>query len=162
MLTPLAWDSAFFGLRLARVSLDTLDAETASAVVGTAREQRLDGVSLLLAAADARGILAAQEVGFRLVDLRVSLERPAGAPAPSPPDLPLVRTHRPEDLPALEAIAEQAHRDTRFWRDPRFPPARAAELYRTWIRKECEGGADRVLVAVQDGAPSGYLSCHGG
>jgi dTDP-4-amino-4,6-dideoxy-D-galactose acyltransferase len=34
-----------------------------------------------------------------------------------------------------------------------------AELYRTWIRKECAGAADEVLVLEAEGAPAGYVTC---
>jgi len=160
MLTPLEWDSAFFGLRLARVAGPTLDAGSAAQAVAAGREERLDCLSLLLSAADGASIAAAQDAGFRLVDLRVTLERPSSAPPPQPSRGVAIRTQLPDDIPVLEAIAGEAHRNTRFSRDPRFPAERAAELYRTWIRQECEGAADQVLVSVEDGAASGYLSCH--
>ena len=160
-LTALEWDSAFFGLRLARVTGETLDAGSAAEVIAAGRAQRLDGLVLLLSASDATSIRVAEDAGFRLVDSRLTLERPAGLPPPPRPARVSTREHRPEDVPALESIAAGAHRSTRFWRDGRFSPERAAELYRTWIRQECRGGATRVLVAEGDGSPAGYVSCHG-
>jgi ribosomal protein S18 acetylase RimI-like enzyme len=162
MLASVEWDSAFFGLRLARVTAPVLDAGAAAAVVTAGREQRFDCLSLLLPASDASSIAAAQEAGFELVDLRVTLERASSALLPLPPPTLPIRGHRPADVPALEAIAGEAHRNTRFSRDPRFPPASAADMYRTWIRKECEGAADRVFVSGEEGAATGYLSCHVG
>ena len=53
MLVPVEWDSAFFGLRLGRVTAPVLDAGAAAAVVATGREQRFDCLSLLLPASDA-------------------------------------------------------------------------------------------------------------
>ncbi len=160
MLTVLEWDSAFFGLRLARVTGPTLHLASAAEAVSQGRAQRVDCLSLLLPAQDAPSIVAAQAAGFRLVDLRLTLERPAETVLPPPANTPLVRAHTPADVPALEAIAGQAHRNTRFSRDPRFSQERAADLYRIWIRQECEGAADQVLVAEEDGTPVGYVSCH--
>jgi len=159
-LAPLAWDSAFFGLRLARVTGETLDAGAVDEVITAGGNQRLDCLVLLLSASDAASIRVAEDAGFRLVDSRLTLERPAGLPPPPRPAGILIRDHRTEDVPALESIAAEAHRGTRFWRDERFSPERAAELYRTWIRQECRGGAARVLVADEEGSPTGYLSCH--
>jgi dTDP-4-amino-4,6-dideoxy-D-galactose acyltransferase len=159
-LAPLEWDSAFFGLRLARLTGETLDAGVAAEAIATGREQRQDCLVLLLSASNAPSIRAAEDAGFRLVDSRLTLERPAGLPPPPRPGGISVRAHRPEDVAALEAIAAEAHQGTRFWRDGRFPAERAAELYRTWIRQECRGGADRVLLAEEQGSPTGYLSCH--
>ncbi len=162
MLAPVEWDSAFFGLRLARVTAPVLDAGAAAAVVSAGREQRFDCLSLLLPASDASSIAAAQEAGFELVDLRVTLERASGTAVPPLSTGSAIRGHHPADIPALEAIAGEAHRNTRFFRDPRFPADRAADLYRIWIRKECEGAADRVFVSGEEGAATGYLSCHVG
>ena len=160
MLTSLEWDSAFFGLRLARVAGSALDARAATEAVGAGREQRLDCLSLLLPAADGPSIAAAQAAGFCLVDIRVTMERPGTAAVSVPSRTVAIRMQRPDDIPALEAIAGEAHRNTRFSRDPRFPPERAADLYRTWIRQECGGAADQVLVSENDDAPTGYVSCH--
>jgi ribosomal protein S18 acetylase RimI-like enzyme len=161
MITPLTWDSAFFGFSLARVTGSTLDAASASEVVALARAQHVACLSLLLPGADAASIAAAQDAGFHLVDVRTTLERPAGQPLPDAPGL-LVRPHAEPDLPVLEDIAGEAHLNTRFARDARFPRDRVAELYRTWIRKECSGGADEVLVVEAEGAPVGYVTCQGG
>ncbi|HZX43110.1 MAG TPA: hypothetical protein VFE93_14820, partial [Myxococcaceae bacterium] len=118
MLTVLEWDSAFFGLRLARVTGPTLHLASAAEAVSQGRAQRVDCLSLLVPAQDAPSIVAAQAAGFRLVDLRQTLERPAGSVLPPPASTPLVRAQTPADVPALEAIAGQAHRNTRFSRDP--------------------------------------------
>ena len=160
MLTWLEWDSAFFGLRLARVTGPTLDSAGAAQALAAGREQRLDCLSLLLSASDAASIAAAQDAGFRLVDLRLALERPSSAPVPPASRGVSIRPQRPDDVSALEEIAGEAHRNTRFSRDGRFAAERAADLYRTWIRQECEGGADQVLVSEQDGTVTGYVSCH--
>lgn len=161
MITTLPWDSAFFGLTLARITSRTLDPASAGEAVALARAQNVECLSLLLAGTDAPSIAAAQDAGFHLVDVRTTLERPAGQPLPAAPG-PRVRRHAGPDLPALEDIAGEAHLNTRFGRDARFPSARVAELYRTWIRRECAGGADEVLVVEEEGAPVGYVTCQVG
>jgi dTDP-4-amino-4,6-dideoxy-D-galactose acyltransferase len=159
MITALAWDSSFFGFSLARVTGSTLDTPLAGEAVALARAQHVACLSLLLPAKDASSIAAAQDAGFHLVDVRTTLERPAGPPLPADRGLQ-VRRHTEADLPVLEEIAATAHLNTRFARDGRFPRDRVAELYRTWIRKECAGAADEVLVVEAEGKPVGYLSCH--
>jgi dTDP-4-amino-4,6-dideoxy-D-galactose acyltransferase len=160
MITPLPWDSAFFGFSLARVTSSTLDPASAGEMVALARAQHVACLSLLLSGKDASGIAAAQDAGFHLVDVRTTLERAAGQPLPAAPRLG-VRRHAEPDLPVLEAIAGEAHLNTRFARDGRFPRDRVAELYRTWIRKECAGAADEVLVVEAEGTPVGYVTCQG-
>lgn len=161
MITPLTWDSAFFGLSLARVTSSTLDPASAGEVVALARAQHVACLSLLLSGKDFSSIAAAQEAGFHLVDVRTTLERPAAQTLPTAPAL-RVRRQVEADVPALEDIAGEAHLNTRFGRDGRFPRDRVAELYRTWIRKECAGSADEVLVVEAEGTPLGYVTCQAG
>jgi dTDP-4-amino-4,6-dideoxy-D-galactose acyltransferase len=161
MITPLPWDSAFFGLSLARVTRSTLDAASAAEVVALARAQHVACLSLLLSGKDAASIAVAQDAGFHLVDVRTTLERSAGQPLLAASGL-RVRSHVEPDLPVLEDIAGGAHLNTRFGRDGRFPRDRVAELYRTWIRKECAGAADEVLVVEAEGTPVGYVTCQVG
>jgi dTDP-4-amino-4,6-dideoxy-D-galactose acyltransferase len=96
----------------------------------------------------------AEETGFRLVDVRVTLDAPSAAGAQD------VRPHREPDVAWLRAIARTSHDDTRFYADGRFPRERCDELYDTWIRRSCDGWADVVLVADRDGEPAGYVSVH--
>ena len=113
----------------------------------------MDCLYLLVDAGDTSEVFAAEDAGFRLMDVRVELER-ATAPEPA-----AVREQRLGDVDALRAIARVSHGDTRFYADPRFPDDRCDELYDTWIRRSCEGWADVVLV-TDDDTPSGYVSVH--
>jgi ribosomal protein S18 acetylase RimI-like enzyme len=129
----------------------TLDPERVDA---WAREH---GVACLyFLARDELGAAAeAQAAGFRLVDVRVELDR-----VPEPLDASTLRPATAEDLPALRGIARTNHRVTRFYADPRFPDDRCDDLYELWIERSVEGWADVVLVADVDGRPVGYVSCH--
>ncbi|HEY3418265.1 MAG TPA: GNAT family N-acetyltransferase [Armatimonadota bacterium] len=93
--------------------------------------------------------------GFRLADIRMTLERNTGAVTPGKG----VRPARDADIPALAAIARESHTDSRFYADPGFPRERCDALYQTWIEKSCRGYAKAVLVAEQDGRPAGYITC---
>jgi dTDP-4-amino-4,6-dideoxy-D-galactose acyltransferase len=134
------FDSEFFGMNVVRVDHPTehVPADT-------------DVVCCLI---DSDNILACQRAetaGYKMMDVRVTLERqtaPFGSSA---------RLFREEDIDALVRIARSAHRITRFYADPHFPDARCDDLYETWIRKSCEGWAERVLVV---GPPSGYITVH--
>lgn len=165
----LEWDSAFFGRRIARLRGGRLDAERLAAVERWAAERRIDCLYLLADPADSAGVALAESAGFRLVDLRLTLERPAGgAPARQaagivPPGSIAVRPARPEDLAALEALAAASHRDSRFFHDPGFDPRRAGELYAVWIAQSWRGEADAVFVAELaddvSGKVAGYVTC---
>jgi dTDP-4-amino-4,6-dideoxy-D-galactose acyltransferase len=148
----LEWDSCFFGVEIAQVVSTRLDPPAVEGVDRWCDARRIDCVYFL---ADEPG--GAEDAGFRLVDVRVELTRTL-APPPAAPD-PRVRPAEARDLPALRAIARTSHRDSRFYRDARFPRDRCDALYETWIAKSCEGSAAGVLVADLDGTVTGYVTC---
>jgi len=120
-----------------------------------------DCVYYLAGAGAADSIRAAEDLGFRYMDARVTLEREITESAPRGDRFPEnVRTHRDEDLPALRALARLSHRNTRFYADPRFSRLQCDALYETWIEKACRGDDGAVLVATAAGGLEGYLTCH--
>jgi GNAT superfamily N-acetyltransferase len=154
--TILDWDTAFWGVRIARVEGDTLTGEAAEQVDEWAREHAIDCLYFLARSEDPPTAHAAEQAGFRLMDVRIELGRTAGDETVADG----VRASVPDDVPALRAIARVSHRGTRFYADPRFPRARCDDLYDVWIERSCAGWADVVLVADHRGRPAGYVSCH--
>jgi ribosomal protein S18 acetylase RimI-like enzyme len=93
--------------------------------------------------------------GFRLVDTHVVLEC-AVASQREPKD---VRKAIASDREPVLAIAERAFVWSRFHRDPRFPRELANRVKRVWA-ENCLAGkrGEEVLVAVENGAPAGFLA----
>jgi dTDP-4-amino-4,6-dideoxy-D-galactose acyltransferase len=156
----LEWDSDFFGYRIFRLRSRDLRRGLVSRVLEECRTKRVECLYFLAAADDVESLQLAQEAGFRLVDVRMTLSwtaRERGTTAPCS----YIRTARTEDIPELERIAAAAHEGTRFFADPRFA-GRAPSLYRHWISSSVRGSADIVLVAEMDGGPRGYATGHRG
>lgn len=155
------WDSEFFGHRIAQVTGHEPTAVELTAVVEQARS---DGIECLYFLADAdhhESVRAAEANGFGLTDVRLTLETTAGAQRGPYPEH--VRPARPDDLPALVALARVSHRNTRFYADPRFDSARSDELYAVWIERSVRGEiADAVHVVDLDDAARGYLTLSAG
>lgn len=142
----MAWDTEFWGQRVGRAtSLDGL--------ADWALENTVGLMCLLVDADKPEEAQRAEEQGFRFMDVRVTLEKPAyptlGASS---------RLARAEDLSRLRQIARTAFPLTRFYADPRLDDDRCAELYEEWTRSLCAGAADVVLVAEREGAPVGYIT----
>jgi dTDP-4-amino-4,6-dideoxy-D-galactose acyltransferase len=152
----LPWDTEFWGVRIARVEGDTMTRERAAAVEEWAAAADV-ACLYFLAGEDAASAHAAEDAGYRLMDVRVGLARAAAAVGRDP----RVRPFAPVDLPGLRAIARASHGATRFYADPRFPRERCDDLYDTWITRSVEGWADATFVAEHEGRPAGYLSVHG-
>jgi dTDP-4-amino-4,6-dideoxy-D-galactose acyltransferase len=161
----LPWDTEFFGCRIARVRGDTLNPINAAQVDEWSRSNRIRGLYFLSCPDDPATVRTAEQHGFQLVDIRLTFECAlTGASEPvraSRNAGTRIRTFQPADLSALQAMARAAHRDTRFFADPRFSPERAEELYSTWITLESQGRAAIVFVATAPpDRPVGYISCH--
>jgi dTDP-4-amino-4,6-dideoxy-D-galactose acyltransferase len=138
-------------VRIGRVLDDRLDA---AAVDRWAHEHEV--ACLYFLSRDEPGAAAtAEDAGFRLVDVRVELGRPAAGDEAS-----RLREASDGDAAALRALARSNHRITRFYADPNFPDERCDDLYETWIARSLEGWADAVLVAESEGRPAGYVSLH--
>jgi dTDP-4-amino-4,6-dideoxy-D-galactose acyltransferase len=148
----LPWDSELFGRSIAR--LEEWDPHWRQ----SAEAAGVECLYFLARASDQASVWAAEQAGFRMVDIRITLERTL-ADAPTSVD-PRLRLARPEDAPTLERIAEVSHRDTRFYADEHFDRARVDELYRTWIRKSCTGEAPFSWVVDRGGALVGYATGH--
>lgn len=96
---------------------------------------------------------------FRLVDVRLDLELKLADRLPECSADVGIRPAQTDDLPALEHLARESHRDTRFFKDPGFNQASAAELYARWIRRDFR--ENRIFVAflpIAPGSPVGYLT----
>jgi len=157
----LEWDSAFFGLRVARATIQQLDAQAAAQIEEWCQARRIDCLYFLAEAADGPTVRALENHSYRLVDIRLTLRRQLDKPVvlQTRPDISLAPAV-PADVAALRHIARASHSDTRFYFDPNFDRASCDRLYETWIEKSCHGYADLVLVARLHDQVAGYFSCH--
>ena len=158
----LDWDSEFFGRRIARITTNRLRRETLERVLAWCEARSIECAYFLASADDDTTVRLAEDHGFQLVDLRVTLERSlAGATGDGTPgEAMTTRLARSDDVPVLRAIARVNHRDTRFYHDANFPRERCDALYETWIERSCGGYADAVWVCERARRPVGYVSCH--
>lgn len=152
----LSWDTDFWGFRIARALRDDPDA-----IDEWCRSHDIRCVYLLAAPhrGDALGRAGFDEVDARVTFARapVPLSREPGSSARGGVE---IRPSEPDDVERLRAIAAMSHTDSRFYADPGFPNERCDEFYQTWITNSCDGYAREVLVAVEGGAPVGYVTCH--
>lgn len=156
----LEWDTNFFGRRIARIIPTHLTPQTVGEALAWCEAQQIACLYFLAEPDDRETVCLAEDHGFRLVDIRVVLERSLADITPSV-NVPLhIRECTPADSPALRAIAGASYRDSRFYYDPHFPAAMCDALYETWIERSCEGYADVVLVAEAQDQPVGFISCH--
>lgn len=157
----LEWDTAFFGVRIGRVRGGDLTPERVGLIDEWSRQHQINCLYFLARSDDAATTRLAEDNGFRLLDVRVTLDRGLnGEPLPALNAGVAVRQAAAPDVSVLKRIARQAHRDTRFYYDPMFSREVCDRLYETWIEFSCNGYAQAVWVADLAGAVVGYVSCH--
>lgn len=160
----LAWDSDFWSFPIGRVRSTTLVPEDVPVIDRWCQKRSITCLYFLATSDDPRTVRAAEDGGFRLVDVRITLGRSSESPVLStPPPDPLeiiVRPSEARDLPTLRRIAAVSHDSTRYFFDLNFPRAKCKLLYERWIDSSCGGYADHVLVGEIGGTLAGYITCH--
>ena len=165
----LPWDTDFFGFPIARVKKPYLITDMAEPIDAWCRANRVRCLYVNLASFGAfPAANVAEEMGFRLVDVKQTMLHMPGRVSP-PPHASIIRPARTEDLPVLEPMAAKNHAGGRFTYDLAFPRGKGEEMFRVWIRKfvtnsvanyrEPESGTQyHCLVAETDGRLSGYAA----
>jgi dTDP-4-amino-4,6-dideoxy-D-galactose acyltransferase len=169
----LPWDSEHFGRRIARVRGGRLTPEALGRIDAWAGHAGIECLYFLAGADDPATAPLAEAGGFRLVDVRLTLERSAGAAAPASDGVAgsavegafpgargdtgagaggaaaavASRAAAPADAAELRRLAAASHHDSRFYQDPHFDRDRAGDLYARWIEKCLADPAGIVLVA---------------
>lgn len=156
---PLGWDSAFFGVAMARIEHVVSSpgagpdqvANALADVLGRLRETGTQHVAIKVDVADHDTITAAEQHGFRLMDAIVTYIAHPRRPPPRPPkQMAHVRLFQQDDTEGVLDITREAYRgySGRFQLDRHLPAERSAAFYVEWARKCCEGVmADRLFVA---------------
>ena len=157
---PLDWDTAFFGIQSARITVCRTNNAELSDILSRVKSWGAQVVHFLIDSDHDESVRAAEQARFHQVDIRVTLVWRDPPPAPQHTAEVIVRDHCDLDIPVLEEIARTSYHDTRYYYDARYPRERCDAMYGAWIAQSCRGNAARVVVAEQHGQPLGYVTCH--
>jgi len=161
LCSRLAWDSGFWGFETARLNRIRLCQVDAQSAIQWCERYKVHCLYFSADGTDADTLSVAASEGFAYVDTRVDLQNSASARENTEVGVDLgFREARSDDLPVLCSIARRAHTDTRFFKDPKFPKDRAAELYAKWLERDLT--EQTVLIAYKPNSPSpvlGYITC---
>ncbi|HLY27924.1 MAG TPA: GNAT family N-acetyltransferase, partial [Aggregatilineales bacterium] len=162
----LAWDTAFFGFPIARIKSENLTADQIPMIDDWCKQEAIRCLYFLSNSDTIESTQVAEEHGFHLVDIRLTLSCDVALSAQNYPiavqgssSLNMRAAHA-EDIPVLKDIAARSYTHTRFFIDPHFPKTLSAALYEKWIERSCQGYADAVILAEAQARPVGYISCH--
>lgn len=158
----LPWDTDFFGFRIARVNGSGLDHKTMGSINEWCKLNNIDCLYFLANADDRQSIRMVEDQRFRLVEVRLNLERwlkdwdPETRPKAA--EDVLIRGVKAEDIPTLQEIARTSYIDSRYYFDEHFSEAKWQAYYATWVKNSCEGKAELALVAEKGGETVGYIT----
>jgi dTDP-4-amino-4,6-dideoxy-D-galactose acyltransferase len=155
----LEWDSAFFGLTIARVNSNRLDARTAAQVLDWCRDKQVGCLYFLADCNHAETLRLAEKNGFYLTDIRVTYEHSLRGLQEQAEADPGIRMAVAQDLEVLRGMVSSSYRDSRFYYDGHFPQEACDRLYETWIENSLSGYARAVLVKGAPGQPEGFVTC---
>ena len=161
LVRPLPWDSAFFGLSMARVHLlhnDQMPGAILRSLIAAAftecRDRGMRHLSVRIDVADADVIQALEDAGFRLMDALATYIYPLKRPAPEPmKEMGVLRLFEPQDRDQILDITREAYRGFRgrYHLDPHLPRDRSDELYVEWAKKSCDGEWADVVLVTENG-----------
>lgn len=160
----LEWDTSFFGFKIAQVAKRKVTLHEADLMISWATRDSIRCIYLLTEVDDGDTIRVAEDSGFHLMGVRMTLENnrillDQKLPASMDGNI-TIRASEAEDIPILREIAKVSHHHTHFYQDQNFQREMCDSLYETWVENNCKGSADTVLVILIDHNPIGYVSCH--
>lgn len=152
----LAWDSSFFGVRIAALRVARLTEKSVPAILNWCISERIACLYFLAPPDDPATLRIAAREGFSLTDVRITLSRESTSTDFVTPE---ARPFHNSDLPHLLRIAGSSHTTTRFYFDERFPRERCQALYEEWLLKSTRDAHHATLVVEREGKPAGYVTC---
>jgi hypothetical protein len=148
----LEWDSAFFGFPIGRVDLDGTGADEVAAIDEQARALDLTCLYASMDPTDVTLAYAAQQQGYRLVEVAMDLEHPTNVPTDRRPTPSVARQGTPDDLDALADEITALAPWSRFATDPRFGLEQARRIQHAWVERAASGVDGRMLIVAEDGS----------
>jgi len=158
LATLLEWDSHFFGKTIARVTGSKLTPTLAEQINDWAKANQVNCLYFLAIIDDSITTQTAENEGYHLTDVRVTLEHRLRDRIVPPGNSSHIRPALESDIEELRIISRNNHSDSRFYYDGHFDLEKCDELYAIWIEKSVRGAADQVLVWDDAGQAVAYVT----
>lgn len=162
-LSLLPWDSAFFGIQIARLSGTILHESQLPEIGIWCRAKDVRCLYFLADSSSRETLQTVHKGGFKYADTRMDLERSLANFASQQSQDSRISDAKESDLDVLQEMARRLHKNTRFFKDSNFPDERAMELYAEWLRRSFHSPQSAIFTGRNsDGSPCGYIACENG
>ena len=149
LVEPLTWDTDFFGIPIGRANLEGATTETLRAIEVEARALGIACLYGRLDPVDAATAYLVQTFGHRLVEVAVTLRRPA-VPFSPKAAASTVRRGTVADLIGLEELITTLAPWSRFAADPHFGPEAAERMLYAWVERAARDDKERLLLISEE------------
>lgn len=155
----LSWDSEFFGVPIARVSLDGLDEAGLATVDAEARELGVQCLYGFLDPIDVAATVVVQQHGWRFVEAGTLFELRLSEPPIPKPEGVTFRLGNVDDVPSVIDISRTMADWSRYAVDPRFGPVESRRLQDAWLDRAARGsdGVHSLMVAESAGEVIAFI-----
>lgn len=172
---PLPWDSEIYGIEMGGIGAlvvesgggkASADAGLAADAAGRLAEAgRARGLKMLVARVQLNDLIwvnALEKAGFRVMDVQcpLFLENPVAGTIQCDRRRTDVRIRdlAEGDVPEIISFGMSAFGQSHLYADPFLPAGLSDRLHEAWIRNDCSGRADFVLVAAVEGRVCGFMA----
>ncbi len=153
-IKPLDWDTEFFGIPCARV---TLNKELTEREMEALQEQckAYEFVTIEnTCGSSMNNFLLGEKTKAYITDCAVLLKKKSEAHSAEAYGDTSIRLAVEEDLPWIEDIAKEAFVTSRFYNDPQIPEEKASGLYKSWVNNAF---ADENMTIFVSEEKNGFL-----
>jgi dTDP-4-amino-4,6-dideoxy-D-galactose acyltransferase len=158
-VTPLPWDSDFFGVAIGRIELEGVDATAIAEAEDRARAAGLVCLYATVDPVDAVATHTLQTLGYRFVEAAQTFDLQLSEPPIPRPDGVEFRQGTVADVPRVIDIVEAMAPWSRFAVDPRFGIEASVRLQRAWLdRAVDEAEEDHSIVVAESQEDGGIVA----
>jgi len=156
----LEWDSNFFGFNIGRIDIgkNLLDRKILDAAISESVKKNIKCLYLEIPFGPPEILAYCSEKKFLLTDFRIIISKILSEKTNIVSDNITCKLEN-KFYPALEKIAIQISKQSRYIYDPKFGIEWSSRLYKEWVRKSfCEKFCDDFIIYIDNQEPVGIIT----
>lgn len=151
LITPLTWDTKYWGKNIAYLSCLHLTESIWWQVSEFCSHKKIDLIEYLCNCHDSRSVIIAEKSGFHLVDIRITLSIKVSNQIPIEENNQFeFNIASQQDLNCIKNMSSDIYIDSRYYFDENFDREKAKQFYCEWAAKGVLGEFDDMCLCIYD------------